>query len=202
MPEETAPASPEPEEPAAPELESFTTADGMLQFDHPAGWTVQPLSSPATDTYNQTGEALEIINADGQTMAQLISGVVTGFVALPGVPYVEFDYEPVPGLADKEPGRGETPAFVFHGLDHAVGFEADMAITGWGRQTAPESAVLPHGFEFIPGTSGAFFHRSIGPDTMLPVDPALTGAQRLEAYMQTEEYQDIKAMMMSLRFLQ
>ena len=201
-PEETAPAAPEPAESAVQELETYTTADGMLQFDHPVGWSVQPLSSPSKDTYNQTGEALEVINADGQTMAELITGVVTGFVAVQGVPYVEFDYEPIPGLEDKEPGRGEAPAFVFHGLDHAVGFEADMAITGWGRQTDPESAVLPHGFEFIPGTSGAFFNRPMGPDTVLPVDPALTGAQRLEAYMQTEEYMDIKAMMMSLRFLQ
>ena len=201
-PEETAPPSPEPEEPAAPELESYTTADGMLQFDHPVGWTVQPLSSPSRDTYNQTGEALEIVNAEGQTMAELISGLATGFVAVQGVPYVEFDYEPIPGLEDKEPARGEAPAFVFHGLDQVAGFDADMAITGWGPQTYPESGVLPHGFEFIPGTSGAFFHRPIGPDTVLPVDPAQTGAQRLEAYMQTEEYKDIKAMMMSLRFLQ
>lgn len=201
-PEETVLASPEPEELAALELASYTTADGMLKFDHPIGWTVQPLSSPSKDTYNQTGEALEVVNADGQTMAELITGVVTGFVAVQGVPYVEFDYEPIPGLEDKESGRGEAPAFVFHGLDHAAGFEADMAITGWGRQTDPESAVLPHGFEFIPGTSGAFFNRPMGPDTVLPVDPALTGAPRLEAYMQTEEYKEIKAMMMSLRFLQ
>ena len=202
LPEDSPAASAEPETPAAPELVSYTTADGMLQFDHPVGWTVQPLSSPSKDTYNQTGEALEVVNADRQTMAEMITGVVTGFVAVQGVPYVEFDYEPLPGLEDKEPGRGEAPAFVFHGLDHAVGFEADMAITGWGRQTDPESAVLPHGFEFIPGTSGAFFNRPMGPDTVLPVDPALTGAPRLEAYMQTEEYKDIKAMMMSLRFLQ
>jgi len=202
-PEETAvPASPEPEEPAAQEFVSYTTADGMLAFDHPADWTVQPLSSPSKEQYNQTGEALEVVNADGQTMGELITGLAVGFVQVQGAPYVEFEYEPLAGLADKEPGRGEAPAFVFHGLDQAAGFEAEMAITGWGRQTAPESAVLPHGFEFIPGTSGAFFNRPIGPDTVLPVDPALTGAPRLEAYMQTAEYADIKAMMMSLRFLQ
>ncbi|MGW9405179.1 hypothetical protein ACWGQ2_14560 [Arthrobacter sp. NPDC055585] len=201
QPAETPAASAEPETPPVPEYVSYTTSDGMLQFDHPAGWTVRPLFSPAKDVHPQALEAVEVINADGQTMGELITGVVTGFVALPGVPYIEFDYEPIAGLEDKEPGRGEAPAFVFHGLDQAAGFEADMAVTGWGRQAAPQSAVLPHGFEYIPGTSGAFFNRPLSTQTILPVDPALTGAPRLQAYMQTEEYQDVKAMMMSLRFL-
>lgn len=200
--ETTAPAAPAPEEPAPQELVSFTTADGMLQFDHPAGWTVQPLSSPSKDQFNQTGEALEVVNADGQTMGELITGLAVGFVSVPGVPYFEFEYEPLTGLADKDPGRGEAPAFVFHGLDQVAGFEAQMAITGSGRETGRESSVLRHGFEFVPGASGAFFNRPIGPGTVLPVDPALTGAARMEAYMQTEEYKDIKAMMMSTRFLQ
>lgn len=200
-PEETGPASPEPEEPAVPELASYTTNDGMLQFDYPAGWTIQPLSSPSKDNYDQWGEALEIVNEEGQTMAEVITDFPSGFVAVQGVPYFEFDYEPIPGLEDKDPTRGEAPAFVFHGLDQAAGFDADMAITGWGRVTDKESGVLPHGFEFTRDVSGAFFHRPIGPDTVLPVDPALAGTERLEAYMQTEEYQDIKKMMMSVRFL-
>ena len=194
-------APPVVEEDTQDQLVTYTTADGMLQFDHPSGWTVRELSSPARDVYNQTTDELEIVNKDGVTMGELITGVVAGFMQLPGVPYYEFDYEPLTGLEDKEPERGDIPAFVFQALEQPAGFDAQMAITAWGRDNQTESAVLVHGFGFIPGVSGAFFSRPIAPDTVLPVDPSLTGANRLEAYMQTREYADVKQMMMSLRFV-
>ena len=192
----------EAEEPAPEAWTSYTTADGVLQFDHPAGWSVRALSSPAADQFNPTGVELEVVNEGGQVMGEVITGLVTGFVQVQGSPYHEFEYVPLTGLEDREPDRGDVPAFVFQALELPEGFSSQMAITGWGRFTGPESAVLIHGFSIDPGVSGAFFQRPIAPDTTLPVDPALTGAARLEAYMQTEEYSNIKQMMMSARFAQ
>lgn len=180
--------------------ETYTTTDGALQFDIRDEWTVRELPSQSNDFDESSGVALEVLDGNGNTLAILMSGLIGGDVMIPLFPYTEFEYTPLQQLINTDQAGRMDPAFVFQALEKPSGFEAQMGITNFGRFKGTEAGVLPQGFSFLKGAGGGFFSRYITQDTVLPVDPALTGEARLTAYMNTEEYRDIRDMMMSLRF--
>lgn len=178
-----------------------TTSDRTLVFDIPLDWTVRELPSESNDHDKLTGVSLEVVNADGKVMGRLNSGLIYGQVMVPPFPYHELEYEPLTGLKNTEPEYREDPAFVYQALEQPEGFQAMLGITNFGRTTEAEIGALRQGFSFVEGAGGGFFSLFLQPRVVDPESP-LSELEWLKGYMQTEEYADIKRMMMSLRFFE
>ncbi|OFI37659.1 hypothetical protein BIU82_07210 [Arthrobacter sp. SW1] len=177
----------------APTNESWTaykTKDGTLTFEHPADWVV---TDPA-GTPSQGGVFLAVSTGSGKQLATLRTNLVTGAECTTKTPYSLLDSEPVPALAQ----AGTTPRFVFEGrqgTDPAKTGPLAYGITSGPEPTGPDACPIFHFFTWPP--SGASFGGAYDP--MLPVEGATPGPDTPQAYMETQEYKDIKRMIMSLR---
>ncbi|MEG9246683.1 hypothetical protein V6S67_01110 [Arthrobacter sp. Soc17.1.1.1] len=171
---------------------TYTTADGSLAFDHPAGWTVAdaPEAPPA-------GVSVVVGDSTGRQLATLQTDLVTGAVCPAELPYSLLDAEPLPALAQGT----VTPRFVFEGrTDPAVADPVAASTLAYGITAAPEptgatACPLAHFFPWPP--SGAAFGGVYDPFLVYPGKPPHIDTPH--AYMETEEYQGIRAMITSLR---
>ncbi|MBP3036695.1 hypothetical protein J2M53_10585 [Arthrobacter sp. zg-ZUI100] len=184
---------------AMKEWEEVTTSDRTLVFDIPVDWEVRELPSESNDHDKLTGVSLEVVNADGKVMGRLSSGLIYGQVMVPQLPYHELEFEPLTGLINTDPEYREDPAFVYQALEQPEGFQAMLGLTNFGRTTETEIGALRQGFSFVEGAGGGFFSLFLQPRVVDP-ESSLSELEWLKGYMQTEEYADIKRMMMSLRF--
>lgn len=167
-----------------------SVAHGYFEFEAPSTWTVEELEvDPSIGDRPDAGH-VQVLNEDGVTMAEFVSG---------GEPFM--DMQPGPDAHrytkfDSGPALSEGNDFTFDALG-ADGDEASLALSPFDVQ-AEVASELAREFTYE-GGSGAF-HRAIGPDTELAgVDPAVKGLDRLKAYTETREYQQIKAMLISLQ---
>jgi hypothetical protein len=171
---------------------TYTTADGSLAFDHPAEWTVAdaPEAPPA-------GVSVVVGDATGRQLATLQTDLVTGAVCPAELPYSLLDAEPLPALAQGP----VTPRFVFEGrTDPAVADPVAASTLAYGITAAPEptgatACPLAHFFPWPP--SGAAFGGIYDPFLVYPGKPPHIDTPH--AYMETAEYQGIRAMITSLR---
>ncbi len=177
----------------APDWTSYTTADGSLTFDHPAGWKVTDLGGQAAPG----GIFVSVADEHGTELATLRTNMVTGSECLDKQPYGVFDSEPLPALSQ----QGEAPRFVFETRTdvnnpdpakvnvYAYGITSAMAPDG------PEACPIFHFFTWPP--SGAMFGGAYNP---LEARPGLEmHVDTPEAYTETAEYKKIKKMITSLR---
>lgn len=167
---------------------SYTTPDGDLAFDHPTAWTITDRSDESTSD----GAFVEVAG-NNKTIATLRTNMVTGAECTEEQPYSVMDSEPLPALAQD----GSTPRFTFEGrmdpADPAAGNVMGYGITSAPEPTGPTACPMFHFFTWPP--SGAAFAGIYDP--MLPVgEPHVDTPQ---AYMETQEYQDIRKMITSLR---
>lgn len=186
---------------AAPTLMTFSTQDGMFQFQYPAEWTVaaEP-AAPGTQ-----GESVTVEDAEGRKIATFSTGhpgAYDGVVVGPTKP-VALEYHKLPSTQIAPLNEGTTIAFHYETQFNPVRGEngASMSVDTF-RTDFPISSSIP-GFN-IDTTTGASFGGWISETDLASVDPSLkgtTGIQMFEAYQKTSEYQAVKAMMISLRRL-
>ncbi|WP_162182038.1 hypothetical protein [Arthrobacter sp. PAMC 25486] len=177
------------------------TDDRAMEFEHHPEWTVHPLESQANDPTTPAGVSLEIRNSDGVVMGTLYTGVIFGAPVMPETnPYVLLERLPTPGLESKQTARGSNN-YAFQAVQDVKGWGATMGITNYPEEQQDLVSMAKTGFSFTE-RSGGFFNRFIAPDLALPgVDATSTGQARLTAYMGTDEYKDIRRMIMSLHFV-
>lgn len=172
---------------------TYTTSDGTLAFDFPESWTIKdPADDPA-----EGGIAVDLVSDYGKTMATLRTNMVTGAECTVKLPFMVYDAEPVPALAQ----GGVTPRFVYEGrtgpatADPAGSLSLAYGITSGPEPTGETACPISHSFTWPP--SGATFGGVYD-----PFDPVPGGPQNVdtpEVYMDTTEYKNVKQAITSLR---
>ena len=173
---------------------SYTTADGDLMFDYPSTWTIK---DPAGEVPAGGGVFVEVLNANGKSLATLRTNMVTGSECTQKQPYGMLDSVPLPALAQS----GQTPRFTFESrMDATQTDPMKMNLLAYGitsspEPTGPDACPIFHFFTWPP--SGAMFGGVYNPfDTTPGNEPHVDTPQ---AYMETQEYKDIKKIITSLR---
>ena len=173
---------------------TYTTTDGDLIFDHPSAWTIK---DPAGETPSSGGVFLEIKNANGKPLATLRTHMAVGSTCTDRQPYAMLDSEPVPALAQS----GETPRFIFESrMDATQTDPMKMNVLAYGitsgpEPTGPDACPIFQFFTWPPNAamfSGVYNLFDTTPGNEPHVDTP-------QAYMETQEYKDIKKMIISLR---
>ena len=189
---------------ATPELTTYTTADGMFAFDHPSDWSVV-VTEPAQLSIS-VPLSLIVHDAEGREMATLVAGfpaandsVVTG-----PIEPVPLEYQKIPEEQLATTYEGTAIAFHYETRFNPTSGEvgAAMGIDTF-KKTFPISSSLP-GFH-IDSMTGAAFSRWIDTSDAIsgigPNSKVVGGTELYEAYQRTDEYQNAKKMMVSLRRL-
>jgi hypothetical protein len=184
----------------SPGWKTFTTSDGSLSFDLPAGWGVR---DPAGEM-PLGGEFVDVVNEAGKPMASLRTNVVTGAECTERYPFAVFDSEPLQALAEGGAADAPVPRFVFEARgDGSAPVAAPPTIAGYGITMMPEetgSTACPMFHLFLWPPSGALFGAAYNPENnTTPGDPALPYLEKARLYAATPEYQDIRKMITSLR---
>ncbi|MDI3213650.1 hypothetical protein [Arthrobacter sp. AL12] len=197
-----APSAPASDGPAAGEPTSgwrtFTTTDGGLSFDYPAGWTVKDPGGALG------GDFVDVLNAGGKQMAGLRTNIVTGAECLGKTPYEVYDSKPMVALAEGGGADGGVPRYVFESRGEDTDPVATRStIAAYGITMVPEGAgdlACPMFHLFLWPPSGAFFGGTYNPEhNETPGDPALPYLVKAKLYASTPEYRDVRTMITSLR---
>ena len=172
---------------------TFTTSDGSLAFDYPDTWTIKdPAGQPA-----EGGAFVELVSDYGKTMATLRTNMVTGAECTEKFPFMLYDSEPVPALAQ----GGVAPRFVYEGRTNPASSDPSTSLTlAYGLTSAPEptgdtACPIFHFFTWPP--SGAMFGGVYDPFDTTPGGPMHVDTP--EVYMDTTEYKYVKQAITSLR---
>lgn len=174
---------------------SYTTPDGSLTFEHHPSWTVEEVEPLANDPAG--GVSVQVNDAEGDLIAQLDTGIITGLVCADpdeAVQYTEYDSEPMPEL---DSAQGTDQRFVYR----SVAFSTPER----GEPVATYAVISELGdrgkcglfdfFTFTESSGGRFAGRYSGEDTA-PGQAYLDGAA---AYENSVEFRDVKRMLVSLR---
>ena len=177
---------------------TFTTTDGGLAFDYPAGWTVKDPGGALG------GEFVDVLNAEGKPMAGLRTNIVTGSECVGKTPYEVYDSAPMVALAEGGGADGGVPRYVFESRgDDPDAVATRSTIAAYGITMVPEETgdlACPMFHLFLWPPSGAFFGGTYNPENnTTPGDPALPYLEKARLYAATPEYQDIRKMITSLR---
>ena len=197
-PPATETASPSPTVAVPAGWKTFTTSDGSLAFDYPESWTIKdPADEPA-----EGGIAVDLVSDSGKTMATLRTNVVAGAECPKKFPFMMYDSEPVPALAQS----GVTPRFVYEGRiappssdpeanDPAGSLSLAYGITSGPEPSGDTACPISHVFTWPP--SGATFGGVYDPFDTAPGGP--THVDTPEVYKDTPEYKYVKQAITSLR---
>ncbi|MEO3932273.1 hypothetical protein WMO79_05600 [Micrococcaceae bacterium Sec7.4] len=177
---------------------TFTTTNGGLSFDYPAGWTVKDPGGALA------GDFVDVLTAAGKPMAGLRTNIVTGAECLDKAPYEVYDSAPMVALAEGGGGDGGVPRYVFEsrgGDTDAVATQTTIA--AYGITMVPEEpgdTACPMFHLFLWPPSGAFFGGTYNPESnQTPGDPSLPYLEKARLYASTPEYRDVRTMITSLR---
>jgi hypothetical protein len=178
-----------PPEPTQAPLKSFTFPDGHISFSYPAGWSVRTQRGPGSD--GPPWQPLEAIVSDatGDDLASISSGANgIGCTAGP-VTRTVLDRAPVPGLRETD---GTTPHFGFDvestgGTDYYSMEVSNPRFLQEGEGVASGCSLL------IMGNGGAQTRTIFG-------EPAFPSRDAAKAWMGTEQYAQLKALMLSLTY--
>lgn len=188
-PAPAAPAAPAPAAPAppaqsaAPALKTYMFPDGHISFTYPANWTVRtdiPGSIPGVKAVVSDGTGNELI--------ALRNGYLTGCASGP-TSRVVLDQAPVPGMA----AAGATaPLFGF-----VVEFSADGESYGMGLS---DPRYLEQGDGVTSGCRLVTTGNGGLTTAVLFNDPEFTTRDAAKAWMATEQYAQLKALLMSVKY--
>jgi hypothetical protein len=187
--------SPVPGPPGVAATETFAFPDGRISFTHPAGWKVTVNPGPALDPEAQkTSYQATVYDASGAEVAHILSGTYGDGAAGPAKRTV-LDHARVPGVTDNS---GEATEF------------------GFAYDEYPGSAGGPyyfmdvrHASEFLAPTGTSGTNQVILPNSVLSAavvfgekafTPAFASPDAAKAWMGTEQYAQLKAMLLSLHY--
>lgn len=198
-PASTGPASAGPSAPAPASagaataaLQIFTFPDGHLSFSYPGAWTVRTGQGPhlAEETKAGSVEAT-ILDESGKEVARILSGMYGDGAAGP-VQRTVLDHAPVPGLIDTagKPAEfgfalDEVPdvdSYYFMDVRPAGGFHPDRADSGTNQVPLPNGMMAAY--------------------AVFDADPELASGtpEAGKAWMGTERYAQLKALLLSLKY--
>lgn len=170
--------------PAPRGLKTYTFPGGHISFAYPATWTVRTVRPPA----GLPGIEVTVADADGNDLLFLGNGVTAGCTGGP-VSREVLDHQTVPGMTSPD---GAVPVFGF-AVESRAG--ADTYVMGLAD---PRSLTSGEGVaswcNLVPTANGGLFTRVILDGAGLP---DRGGA---EAWMATDEYDQLKALLLSLNY--
>lgn len=188
------PAAP-PAAPVQPALKTFTFPDGHISFSYPGSWSVRTQRGPGQE--GPPWQPVEAIVSDG-TGADLfsVSSGANGIGCSAGpVNRTVFDKAPVPGMREVD---GTTPMFGFiverSGGDDSY-FMAVMNPSNLEQgDVASQCTLLKMG-------NGAAQNRVIFNQSVYPNHvPGFPSRQAAKSWMATQQYAQLKALMLSLKY--
>ena len=183
-----------PAAPGQPALETFTFPDGHISFSYPGSWSIRTQRGPGREGPPKQVEAI-VSDGTGADLFRLSSGADgTGCTAGP-VNRTVFDKAPASGMREVD---GTTPMFGFI-VERSGGDDSySMAVTN--PRYLEEGDVGSRCTLLIMGNGGAqnsvIFHQSFYPN---PV-PGFPSRQAAKSWMATEQYAQLKALMLSLKY--
>jgi hypothetical protein len=184
-----------PVEPDQPALKSFTFPDGHISFSYPASWSVRTERGPGRE--GPPWQPVEAIVADG-TGADLfsVSSGADGIGCASGsTNRTVLDSAAVPGMREVD---GTTPMFGF--IVENTGDRDWYVMAVVNPRNLQEGDVASHCTMLVMGNGGAqnrvIFNQSVGPSNQ----SAFPSRQAAKAWMATEQYGQLNALIMSLKY--
>ena len=188
-------AAPEPSETASPDWAVYEVQAASLEFEYRSDWQVEQVEALANDPAG--GVSLRVHDADGDVIAWLDTGIITDQVCMgmqEPVSYTEYDSQDMPDLKS---AQGDSQRFVYHSVAPASG-EAlvTYAVVSAPPPSAEEAACGLFDFFTLTESSGGRFSGVVRPDEGSDVSAHL---EKAAAYAGSDEFRDVKRMLVSLR---
>lgn len=169
---------------AASVLKTFTFPDGHISFAYPATWTVRTVAPPA----GLPGIEAIVADGAGNDLLSLANGVTAGCAGGP-VSRRVFEQAAVPGMGAPD---GTEPVFGFAVESYGAGDAYHMGLVD-PRSLKPGDGV-PSWCNLVSTDNGGLFTR------VLFDDPAFPNRGAARAWMATEQYAQLKALLVSLDY--
>lgn len=171
----------------APALKTFTFPDGHISFAYPATWTVRtvlpPAGIPGIEAIVADGAGNDLLSIGNGFTAGCAGGPVTrrvfDQVAVPGMTAPD-GTEPVFGFVVESYGDGGGEAY-FMGLGDPRSLEAGEGVTSWCNLVSTDNGGL---------STRVLFN-----------DPGFPNRGAAKAWMATDQYAQLKALLVSLTYV-
>ncbi|MHC8606229.1 hypothetical protein ACW4FP_01050 [Paenarthrobacter ureafaciens] len=190
-----------------PTFKTFTFPDGHISFEYPADWTVRTAQAPYLSEETKAGAVdATILDASGAEIAFVSSGSYGGGTG-GWVRRTVYDKAAVPGIIDTS------------GRSTEFGFASDLIlptpVEGAATPAAPAPDIRPYYFmdvrvagEFQNGEMGSGarlvrmpnLYMIAGVNFDIDKQPAFAGPAEAKAWMETEQYAQLKALLLSLTY--
>ena len=167
-------------------MKIFTFPDGHVSFSYPSSWSVRTVGSPENAGKLQGVQAV-IADATGNELASVVSSTSASTASGP-VARTVLDAAPVPGLKDAD---GEQLAFGFAFDSFADQSDFHMSVRKQ-RDFAP--SVSNSGSAYISFANGGAEAK------VLFGSPAFASVDAAKAWMTTEQYSQLKRLLLSLKY--
>ena len=180
------PAPATPTASAVAGVKTFTFPDGHLSFSYPSDWSIRTVGSPENVSKQQGVQAV-IADATGNELASIVSSTSASNASGP-VARTVLDAAPVPGLKDVD---GEQLAFGFAFDSFADQSDFHMSVRK-ERDFAP--SVSNSGSAYVSFANGGAEAK------VLFGSPAFASVDDAKAWMTTEQYSQLKRLLLSLKY--
>jgi len=168
----------------SPALKTFTFPDGHISFAYPETWTVRTVLPPA----GLAGVEAIVADASGNELLTLANGVNAGCAGGP-VSRQVFDQAAVPGMTAP---NGTEPSFGFVAESTGNGDAYFMGLTD--PRSLKEGDGVSSWCNLVPTANGGLFTR------VHFNDPGFPNKGAAKAWMATEQYAQLKALILSLNY--
>lgn len=169
---------------ASAALKTFTFPDGHISFAYPETWTVRTVLPPA----GLPGVEATVADAAGNDLLFLANGVTTGCAGGP-VSRQVFDHAAAPGMTAP---NGTEPGFGFVVESYGTGDAYFMGLTD--PRSLKEGDGVASWCNLIPTANGGLVTR------VLFADPGFQNNAAARAWMATDQYAQLKALLLSLDY--
>ncbi|MFP3462919.1 hypothetical protein R5O87_18965 [Arthrobacter globiformis] len=171
---------------ADPELKTFTFPDGLISFAYPATWTVRTVLPPAGVP------GVEAIVADnaGNDLLSVGNGFTAGCTGGP-VSRRVLDQATVPGMTASD---GTVPVFGFAAESYGNGNGTAYIMGLTDHRSLEEGGDVASWCNLVPTGNGGLSTR------VLFTEPGFLNAGAARAWMATDQYAQLKALLVSLTY--
>lgn len=178
---------------------TFTDSSGQATFELPVGWTVQETLQPSGFDFGYWGSSIVVMNEAAKVMAKIQPAPDAAGAQCSPVPYSTLDAVALD--IPQAPTTGEyvgPTQFKFRIIEGAAVYGA-MAVDSSSMPATGSACQLSstiQGPNDVPALTfgSSMFLNATGTDAQL----TFASVAEAEAYMQTQEYKDIKRMLVSL----